>query len=54
MHDKPAKDMPPELERYIALCQRVYERMKREGSWPWADSQKSEDLVDSEDNPPII
>ena len=22
---------PPELERYIELCQRIYERMEREG-----------------------
>ena len=52
MHDdKPDKQEQPELERYLALCQRIYERMERDGSWPWADSPKSEDLVESEDNP---
>ena len=44
--------IPPELERYLALCKRVYERMEREGSWPWGqsdDSTLSGDLVESED-----
>ncbi len=46
-------DIPPELERYLALCQLVYERMVREGAWPWPDDPDStdpEDLVESEDN----
>jgi hypothetical protein len=45
----------PRLERYLELCQRIYERMEREGSWPWAeedipvpDSTLPEDLIDSE------
>lgn len=42
------------LERYLALCQRIYERMEREGSWPWSDSPNSENLVESEDNQPDI
>jgi hypothetical protein len=45
------------LERYLALCKRIYERMEREGSWPWADetdSTLSEDLVESKDNPKNI
>lgn len=54
MHDKYNNDLPPELGRYLALCQRIYERMERENSWPWADSPKSEDLVESEDNLPEI
>ena len=30
---------PPELERYIEICQRIYKRMEREG-FPWnVDSQ---------------
>lgn len=53
MHDhNPNNEMPPELERYLTLCQRIYERMERDGSWPWADSPKSEDLVESEGNLP--
>ena len=38
------------LEQFLDLCQRIYERMKREGSWPWEDSQDSQDMVESEDN----
>ena len=40
------------LERHLELCKRVYERMKRDGTWPWRDepdSPNSEDMVDSED-----
>lgn len=38
------------LKAHLKLCQRIYERMLREGSWPWQgdDSPKSEDLVDSD------
>lgn len=50
--DKSIDEMPPELERYLALCQRIYERMERDGSWPWADSPKPEDLVESKGNQP--
>lgn len=41
------------LRRHLELCKKVYERMKRDGSWPWkdgADSQDSEDLLESKDN----
>ncbi len=47
-------EIPPELERYLALCQRIYERMERDGTWPWPDepdSPDSPDVIDSEDNP---
>ncbi len=47
-------ELPPELERYLALCKRIYEDMEEDGSWPWAekpDSPDSEDLIESEDNP---
>lgn len=40
------------LERHLELCRRIYERMLREGSWPWRekpDSPNPEDLVDSDD-----
>jgi hypothetical protein len=47
--------MNNELEQYLALCQRIYERMEREGSWPWGDEKPNdpdstlgENLVDSE------
>lgn len=48
MHDN---NIPPELERYLALCKRIYERMERDGTWPWLDSTESQDLVDSKGNP---
>ena len=43
----------PRLLRYLELCQRMYERMERDGTWPWkhsADSTLSEDLVESKDS----
>ena len=36
------------LERYLELCRRIYERMKRDGTWPWTtDSTKSDGAVES-------
>jgi len=42
--------IPEELERYLALCERIYERMERTGTWPWSDSPDFEDVVESDDN----
>jgi len=40
------------LEEYFEICKRIWEDMEASGTWPWeTDSQKSEDLVESEDNP---
>ena len=36
------------LDAYLKLCLRIYERMKREGSWPW-DSTDAEDVLDSDE-----
>lgn len=48
-------EIPPELERYLMLCKRIYEDMEREGTWPWrSDSTLSENLLESEDNPENI
>ena len=44
-------ELPPELERYLALCERVAERMVREGTWPWKDSPDFDDMVESENHP---
>lgn len=50
--DKNKKQLPPELERYLEICHRIYLRMKRDNTWPWvSDSTDDEDLVDSEGNP---
>lgn len=43
--------LPPELERYLALCERTYRRMVEDGTWPWPDSPDFEDMVESDDNP---
>lgn len=40
MKHKPNHQLSPELEQYLALCKRIYERMERESSWPWADDWK--------------
>lgn len=40
------------LERHLELCKKVYERMKRDGSWPWPESPNSEDVLES-NNPKI-
>jgi hypothetical protein len=49
-NDNDHNELPPELERYLALCQRIYERMERDGTWPWRDSTDAEDLIDSKDS----
>ena len=43
--------LPPEIERYLALCERAYQRMVAEGCWPWSDSPDFADVVESDDNP---
>lgn len=41
----------PQLEAYFELCKRIYERMEREGTWPWpADSTNPENMIDSDSN----
>lgn len=47
--------MDSHLERYLELCKRMCERMERDGIWPWADSpsadsQESDEMIESEDN----
>jgi hypothetical protein len=40
------------LEEFLAICQAMFERMRREGTWPWPDdSTPSQDMVDSSNNP---
>jgi hypothetical protein len=41
-----------QFDRYMALCKRLFERMRRENAWPWMDSPDFDDVVESrEDNP---
>jgi hypothetical protein len=28
------------FEQFIELCKRIFERMEREGSWPWSEDEK--------------
>ena len=50
----------PRLEQYLELCERIYERMERDGTWPWKtdipilDSTLAGEMVDSESDPPSI
>lgn len=40
------------LEEFLEICQAVFERMRRDGTWPWpADSTNPEDVIDSGNNP---
>jgi hypothetical protein len=40
------------LQEYFEICQRAYEKMMRDGTWPWAtDSPNSENLIESDRNP---
>lgn len=41
-------DKNEHLDQYLDLCRSVFEDMVRDGSWPWRDSQESEDMVESE------
>lgn len=41
------------LAIHLELCERIFERMQRDGSWPWRnelDSQDSDDVVESGNN----
>lgn len=35
------------IQRHLEICQRVYERLLAEGTWPWPDSTESEDVIES-------
>ena len=44
------KQMPDKvLEDYLLLCQEIFRDMQRDGTWPWPEFAKSEDLVESSD-----
>lgn len=44
-------EQSPQLEAYFELCKRIYERMEREGTWPWPpDSTNPENMIDSDFN----
>ena len=37
------------IKNHLEICKAIYLRMLADGSWPWRDSQASEDVVESED-----
>jgi len=37
------------IDRHLEICRMVYRRLVADGKWPWPDSQKTEDLVESND-----
>ena len=50
-NDEKKHELSPELERYLALCERLFERMVETGEWPWRDSPDFGDVVESKPNP---
>ena len=36
------------IDRHLDLCQRVYERLVAEGTWPLSDSPKNLGVVESD------
>ena len=44
--------MDDDFQQYLSLCERIFERMEREGAWPWleTDSTLDENLLDSDPN----
>ena len=36
-------DNDERLERYLELCKHIYERMRRDGTWPWPDPPKDQE-----------
>lgn len=42
-----------QFEAFLDLCETIYQRLKRDGEWPWPDSLDPGDMVESEDNPKI-
>lgn len=33
------------LEAFLAICREMFERMEREGTWPWPDDSPNSDNV---------
>jgi hypothetical protein len=50
MRDKKAYLTDEQFQRYLELCRRVYERMRRKNRWPWTDSPDFDAVVESEDS----
>ena len=38
-----------EFDAYLQLCKEVFLEMQRAGTWPWLESQNSENLIESND-----
>jgi len=43
--------MDKHLEEYLRLCHRIYERMERDGNWPWLDNPPVPDEPEEEADP---
>ena len=39
------------LLRYLELCQRMYERMERDGTWLWTEGDSQGDTVSPSSTP---
>lgn len=43
-------ELPEHLRQYLAICKQVYERMERDGTWPWKEGDELGDTVSPEDD----
>ena len=41
------------FDEHLKLCQAMYERMKRDSTWPWLDSLESQDVIESDNTSDI-
>ncbi len=37
------------FEQFLELCKRIYDRMEREGSWPWPEGTIERDAPEGDD-----
>lgn len=48
----------PRFEQFIELCKRAFERMERDGSWPWPEEEdehpppETKPITNSKNNSP--
>jgi len=35
MSNQHNQQLPPEVERHLKHCQKIYNRMVKDGRWPW-------------------
>lgn len=43
------KEQQERLDRHLELCREIFLDLKAQEKWPWPNSPKSENLLESED-----